>query len=245
MLGSDVLAVRLGGIYALARLAREGAEDYHMQIMNLLCAFVRQQGAGPIKGESLTIDPTFKTWENKVRFERPVPVREDIQAVMTAVHERSGPQIKIEEIEKGEGYGLNLSGANLAGAYLADVGLPNADLAGVNLSGADLIVANLAGANLAGANLTGANLTGANLNFANLLDADLAGANLAGANLNRANLSGANLTVADLRNCEGFTQKQIDQAQAVSGNPPNLANVVDAKTGNPLVWRGGILFEPE
>ena len=41
MLGSAVLAVRLGGIYALDRLAREHPEAYHLQIMNLLCAFVR------------------------------------------------------------------------------------------------------------------------------------------------------------------------------------------------------------
>ena len=243
MLGSDVLAVRLGGIYALARLARERAEDYHMQIMSLLCAFVRHPVAGevtePIKGESLTIDPTFKTWENKIRFERPVHVREDIQAVMTAVHERSGPQIEIEEIEKGEYYELNLSGANLAGAYLVEMNLPYADLTGVNLAGADLLVAGLHCANL-----TGANLTGANLNLANLSAADLAGANLEGANLNLANLEDANLTGADLRNCEGLTQKQLDQAQAVPGNPPNLTNVVDAKTGNLLVWCGKVLIQP-
>ena len=40
MLGSKELPVRLGGIYALARLAQEHPEDYHTQIMSLLCAFV-------------------------------------------------------------------------------------------------------------------------------------------------------------------------------------------------------------
>ena len=39
MLGSHVLSVRLGGIYALTRLAREHPGDYHTQIMSLLCAF--------------------------------------------------------------------------------------------------------------------------------------------------------------------------------------------------------------
>ena len=243
MLGSDVLAVRLGGIYALARLARERAEDYHMQAMSLLCACVRHpvadEAADPIKDGSLTIAPTFKTGRNKRHFERPLRVREDVQAVMTAVHERSGPQIKIEEIEKGEDYGLNLSGANLADAYLVNMGLPNADLTGVNLTGADLLIANLYRANL-----TGANLTGANLSLANLFEANLEDANLEGVNLNRANLNRANLTAADLRNCEGLIQKQIDQARAVEGNPPNLTDVVDAETGDPLVWRGGVLIEP-
>ena len=41
MLGSEVLSVRLEGIYALARLAREHPEEYHIQIMRLFCAYVR------------------------------------------------------------------------------------------------------------------------------------------------------------------------------------------------------------
>ena len=41
MLGSDVLAVRLGGIYALRHLAEEHPKQYHVQIMRLLCAFAR------------------------------------------------------------------------------------------------------------------------------------------------------------------------------------------------------------
>ena len=42
MLGSQrSLRFGLGGIYALARLAREHLGDYHTQIMSLLCAFVR------------------------------------------------------------------------------------------------------------------------------------------------------------------------------------------------------------
>ena len=41
MLGSEVLSVRLGGIYALQRLAEEHAEQYHVQIMRLFCAFAR------------------------------------------------------------------------------------------------------------------------------------------------------------------------------------------------------------
>ena len=41
MLGSDVLTVRLGGIYALQRLAEEHPEQYQIQIMQMFCAFVR------------------------------------------------------------------------------------------------------------------------------------------------------------------------------------------------------------
>ena len=41
MLGSDVLAVRIGGIYGLRHLAREHPQQYHVQVMRLFCSFVR------------------------------------------------------------------------------------------------------------------------------------------------------------------------------------------------------------
>ena len=39
MLGSEVLSVRLGGIYALRQLSDEHPEQYHVQVMRLFCAF--------------------------------------------------------------------------------------------------------------------------------------------------------------------------------------------------------------
>ena len=47
MLGSEVLAVRLAGIYALRRLAEEHAQECHIQAMRLLAAFVRHPGIDP------------------------------------------------------------------------------------------------------------------------------------------------------------------------------------------------------
>ena len=41
MLGGVTLAARIGGIYTLERLATEQPAEYHMQILNLLCAFIR------------------------------------------------------------------------------------------------------------------------------------------------------------------------------------------------------------
>ena len=52
MLGSGVLAVRLGGIYALQRLAEEHPEQYHVQVMRLLCAFAGKPEAGPSSSRS-------------------------------------------------------------------------------------------------------------------------------------------------------------------------------------------------
>ena len=250
MLGSGVLTVRLGGIYALGRLAREHPGNYHIQIMSLLCSFVRNPPP-----EEKEIQGTHK-------------LREDVQAVMTVIRERGEPQ---SGIEKKEEYRMDLNevnlgdadlpGVNLAQAHLWKADLTCARLPGADLSGAILRLAklgsDLAGANLSGAlasrvDLTHADLTGADLKDAHLYEANLHGAllheadlteaRLWKADLTEANLSGARLLRADLKdanlgNCRGLTQEQVDQAVADSDNPPKLEGVVDANTGNPIVWR--------
>ena len=66
MLGNNVLSVRLGGIYALERLAAEHPEQYHVQIMKLLCAFVRyRRRTKTIRTNWLSVTRTF------VRLTRP------------------------------------------------------------------------------------------------------------------------------------------------------------------------------
>ena len=67
MLGSEVLAVRLGGIYALQRLAEEHPEQYHIQVLRLLCAFPPGTRAWNRGGQPLNRVPC---WES-VRTLRP------------------------------------------------------------------------------------------------------------------------------------------------------------------------------
>ena len=42
MLGNSVLAVRLGAIDALTRLAEQHPREYHVQVMGLMCAFAKE-----------------------------------------------------------------------------------------------------------------------------------------------------------------------------------------------------------
>lgn len=246
MLGSAILMVRLGGIYALAHLARENPQEYHTQIMQLFCTFVCTPSEGDEK--SATTDG-----------DQPSPrLREDVQAILTAIGKRSETQIAIEREGTEEPYILNLSGANLSGANLTGAVLSRANLYGVKLSSATLFGAKLSGAVLSCADLVDANLTGADLSRASLSNApmsdarlsrtDLTGAYLDGADLSSANLFKANLTDAILINttltnahlsgCKGLTQEQLNDACAHMAGPPMLTDVVDSKTGEPLVWRG-------
>ena len=244
MLGSNVLSVRLGGIYALQRLAKEDPKQYHVQIRKLFCAFVRY----PVQHKT-------KSAERKT-------LDEDVQAIMEILGD---PDIARPELEKSAPFILDLRGANLRYGWLGE-----SNLAGVNFEGADLTGASLAAAQLSPvllflpsiseeqpirANLTDANLTGTDLTVANL-----GGANLRGVNLTDANLTDTDLTagrVFDISvgllnqpdfppvQTEGLTQAQLDQARADPKRPPKLQGVLDAKTKKPLVWRGKPLRDNE
>jgi hypothetical protein len=170
-LGSDKLDVRIGGIYALERVARDSARD-HPTVIEVLAAFIREHS----RDQS----------DHPANPEEKPSVRPDVQAALTVVGRR---EIK-HDIRFGR---IDLTRAALGGAALAYAALAYADLIGADLTGADL-----SGADLSRANLSRANLGGAVLDRAHLTFASLPRANLTGASLQEADLAYANLTAADL-----------------------------------------------
>ena len=258
MLGSDVLSVRFGGIHALQGLASEYPKKYHIQIMHLFCAFVRNP-------------PRHKESEDrgKANDQRPT-LREDVQAVMTSIGSRSEEGI---EFEKKKDFKLDFSSANLDWLFLKDADLSKANfrkailsntrLHKVDLSNAELLNVDLSDAKLWDADLSGAllvpdekhgvaDLSSAMLFKSNLSSASLFKANLSctlldrvifsNAGLRKANLSGAKLVsdsdAPDFYLAQGLSQDQLNEAHADPDNPPKLTGMLDAYTGKPLVWRG-------
>ena len=138
--------------------------------------------------------------------------------------------------------------ANLTRAYLNDAKAAKADfreaiMEGVDLSKAimpcaTLVDANLTGARLIGAKLPGANFIGTELHGARLTSTKLSDATLEYANLYGASLKDANLSGANLMHVTSLTQAQLDEARADPDKPPKLDGVLDAETGEQLVWRG-------
>ena len=183
MLGSEVLSVRLGGIYALQRLAKEHPEEYHVQIMRLLCAFARN----PTGDE----DHRFLDLDMEVVHR----IREDVQAVMEVIRKRD---IQAVTLEQKEHFRWDLSNACIPHAVLNEANLTCAILSKTNLSNTILRKADLSQAILDKANLSSADLWEARLSEADLLQANLSTADLTGANLFNARLQGANLTSAKL-----------------------------------------------
>ena len=213
MLGSNVLSVRLGGIYALQRLAEERPKQYHVQIMRLFCAFVRPTETN---GDSPDMVPEAN----------PAAPTAEVQAIMEAIGGRGEDRQKIEDVEN---YRLdlrrvklsiaNLGMANLSSARLAWAHLDRANLREANLSKATLNQAVLNGAWLGGAKLLATSLRSAKLQDAffwglpgpvrfityadakwhdGFLTADLSGARLTNSDMSKARLQGSDLSRADL-----------------------------------------------
>jgi len=195
--GKPKLDVRLGGIYALERIANDSERD-HWPIMEVLCTYVREHA--PVTGQDRGKQPARKQ-----------PVSADIQAILTVLGRRD------RKYEKGD-QSLNLSHTDLRGANLVRALLSQADLEVADLSEAHLGGAHLVQADLGGANLTGADLSGADLWVANLSGADLSGANLGLADLTGAILHGANLTYA-----RNLTLAEVRHGTV--RKPPNLFRI--------------------
>ena len=295
MLGSEVLAVRLGGIYALQRLAEEWPDQYHIQIMHLFCAFVRR----PARDQSL------ESGQAVIEPGTVLGIRQDVEAVIQMIGSRAKSRITLEQkadfrlnlrdadlptaqflgvdlsnamfhnsnlsganfantdltdsslscsdLSQAEFYDVNFTGArlwsaNLSGANLQDADLSRRNLHNVNLSGADLRRANLSGAIFQDAkasnalferaNLSRASFLGADLSGARLMMADMSGAHFLDADLTNANISGVKFSCGGQQTAQGLTQAQLDDARADPDNPPELTGVLDAGSGEPLVWRG-------
>jgi uncharacterized protein YjbI with pentapeptide repeats len=215
-LGSVKVDVRVGGIYALERIARDSAPD-HPTVMEVLATFIREHSREPWPQTPSDVDGPV------------VPERltaPDVQAAVTVIARRdagrdrrhvnlAGADLTFADLS-----GAPLNGANLKGAMLMWADIRNADLSGADLSAAHIDGADLRGGDLDGANLFGVSakstrfggidLSGADLSGADLSGAQLEGANLAGArfyrdarfaNLTRARLKGAIMTDVDLFGC--------------------------------------------
>lgn len=153
------LAIRLGGVYALGRIAKDSEKD-HWPIIQILTAFVREKSP----------------WSDEGDIRDPMLIPKDVQAVMTVLGWRSRTYMNGEGdrdqrldfrntdlrglILKGGGHleGANLENAHLEKALLREIHLENALLTNANLRNVDLNGAHLGGAVFKDADLEGADL---------------------------------------------------------------------------------------
>lgn len=196
-LASDILGVRLGGIYGLERIMRaaRSSDGDEPAVIGVLCAFVREKTSSHPSGvqpDPATVTPAI-----------------DVQAALTVISRRpyaaaTGPLIDLAHahLDGADLQGADLSHAQLAGSSLAHAALAHAILDQATLDYADLTLANLNQAHLIGTHLRGADLTRANLSQAHLDGAIASQAIAAYANLNDATATYATLSYIDLSHAQ-------------------------------------------
>jgi uncharacterized protein YjbI with pentapeptide repeats len=212
--GNPAIEIRLGGIYALERIANESEKDY-WPIMEILTAYVRKNSPNP-EGENTDVEGIKK--QNDISL--------DIQAILTVIGKRkyfSGSgvsnrlNLKRTYLRRADLIGSHLEGAYIRGAYLEKAYLMESHLEGAYLEGAYLMEARLEGAHLEGAYLMKANLEGAVFMGARLEGADFQWANLKGTNFQEANLQGTYLRDAHLEDAI-FTSAHLEKAVLADSN---------------------------
>jgi uncharacterized protein YjbI with pentapeptide repeats len=211
--GNPQLETRLGGIYALERVAKDSPRDYG-PVMQVLMAYVRANA--PISSREATESNPVADGASQRDIDT-IQALSDIQEPSVDIQAILDVLIRRDERHVPEGYRVHLNldrtdlrGARLDEADLQEISLTAADLRGADLRGAFLVTANLREADLRGADLSmGTDLRGAYLEGADFQLTLLQGADLRRATLVRANLRWANLPGADLRGAIGITEEQL------------------------------------
>ena len=186
-LGNEKAEVRLGGIYALARIARDSPKD-HMAVMHVFSSYVRET-----------------TKRNNAE-----PVAPEVQAILTMIGRRTVEHESDEDR-------IDLSDAYLPGVYLREAQLECVRFDGANLSRANLEDAHLRGATFRGAvledcYLRNSDLRQSDLTAANLRQGSLRKSLLDDANIFGAQLDGCSLLRTDLSRVKNAVRQQIELA---------------------------------
>jgi uncharacterized protein YjbI with pentapeptide repeats len=208
-LGSDKLDVRIGGIYALERVAGDSARD-HSVVMEVLAAFIRVH--------SREQWPVLEPGDAAVPERR---TRPDVQAALTVIGRRDATHDRLL---------IELDGAELYGAVLAVANLRGALFRGAHLEGANFDSAHLEGAYLWRAHLAGATFDYAHLDGTHLSGSDSRGASFRGAHLRYADVGNLNMQDGSrvMGRFDGADFSRADLRAALSGAQLHDANLSEA-----------------
>lgn len=235
-LASESINVRLGGLYALERVAKNSYED-RTTITSILTAFVRTHAPSPAKDRT-TLASILAAF---VRTHAPWPARAPDD------HQHPTPALHDSQHELGT-RAMDVQLALFVLAYRHHAGdqrppyLSFTDLRGARMGHEgwwrDLICEQ---SNLVGARLREAHLEGAVLNGSDLRQAHLPAARLVNAKLVGAHLQGANLQKADLRGAD-LTGACLDRADLTDARTDEHTTLTGARTDERTKWPAG--FDP-
>lgn len=211
------IELRLGAIYALEKLAH----DYlplHWQIMEILCAYVRENAGKPRPCSSevaaiyAKLHSEISDQEKALLEERRIqmPPRVDVQAALTVVGRRSEKQRDFEQKYAGADGLWSQRKLDLTACHL-----PRVNLAKLHFENANFFESYLEGALFEDSYLKNARFWRAHLEGAGLVEADLENVDFREAHLHGTWLLGSRVHGADFYDAEGLTQEQLD---CIDGN---------------------------
>ena len=203
--GRPKLDVRLGGIYALTRIAGDSPKD-QPAIERVLSAYLQTHSPSEV---SPIANPSETPVSAALHVDDLGP---DIRAILSFLVNRNALTDDPLDLRSTDLRGAQLNHIYLFEANLSRAYLNRAKLAQAILVNSDLTYASLVNADMRLADLRGARIKGANLSFADMGSADLSGANLEGSGLTQTNLDGANLRGANLKGVVDLTQEQLNSA---------------------------------
>jgi uncharacterized protein YjbI with pentapeptide repeats len=197
-LGHKEVDVRLGGIYALERIAKDSKDD-HPQVVEVLTAYVREHATVRLPGRPLRMPKDLGELDRPLtRSEEKAAgaaISTDAQAALTVLNRRTRAyDADIFPV-------LDLSRTRLRRARLR-----YADFSGTDFSWSDLH-----GANLFRAKLLETNFTRATLSMTILNEAKFAGSHLMEAVFSDAQMLGTDLSSGQLRRAT-LTRAHLDRA---------------------------------
>ncbi len=217
---APILEQRLGGIYALEKLAQE-SEKHHIQIMEVLCAYVRTNAPASkartfpgtvldrllaanraITDTEIEADPDFTEAMAGCGFtlaglrgDRPTCFKFWTAVLSTP---REDIRATLDAIGRRSDRQRQLEAERRYRLDLARTNLQRANLGRTNLERANLMGSHLEAVHLREAHLDGADFGEAHLEGVQIFEAHLAQANFRGAHLEAANLHGSHMERADL-----------------------------------------------
>lgn len=161
-LGDDSLPIRLGGIYALERIAQDSLRD-RQTILDVLCAYLRV--TCPVEVDSRTDN-------------YPALLADSLAAisVIRRITLLSKPRTPVNLDGTLLGSKADFRGANFEGASLDGCLWDGANFSGANLRNADIRETDLSGAQMRGTDLSGAHMVNVNLRKAHMNKSNLTGA---------------------------------------------------------------------
>jgi uncharacterized protein YjbI with pentapeptide repeats len=212
LLSDNSTSVRLGGIYALERLARDSKGDFP-RILELLCAFVRT-GKKRLGQCATDVGTAFS-----------------VIARLAEVTREKGGEVEFDDsLRHQQTLGKDLSNASLNGVRTYIPLLP-----GVNLNGASVMDSAFTGGVLAQAKFRGANLSRTTFSATFLRQADFTSSRCVGTEFRASDMTDAVLCGADLTNAtfDGCDLNGADMEGAVVVGASFKRAYYDAKTKLP------------